>query len=71
VWRELASGLASIVWEVVGELVFLVLVGLVSWLVYEELRWPFIATVFFSVNAVLLLIAVVAWARGRRRSRRS
>ena len=62
------SVVGSVIWEVVGELVFLGLVGLVSWLVYEELRWPFIAAVFLGVNAVLAVIAVIVWGR-RRRSR--
>lgn len=62
--------MGSVVWEVVFEVVFLILVGLVSWFVYDDLRWPFIAVVFLSVNAVLGLIALAAWAR-RRHSRRS
>jgi hypothetical protein len=62
------SAVASVIWEVVGEVVFLALVGLVSWLVYEELRWPFIAAVFLGVNAVLVVIALIVWVR-RRRSR--
>lgn len=66
-----ASLLGSVVWEVLLEVVFLVLVGLVSWLVYEELRWGFIAVVFLGVNAVLAMIAFVAFARRRGRRRRS
>lgn len=65
-----ASFLGSVVWEVLLEVVFLVLVGLVSWLVYGDLRWGFIAVVFLGVNAVLAVIALAAFARrrGRRRS---
>ena len=55
------------VWEALLEVVFLGLVCLVSWLVYDELRWPFIAAVFLAVNAVLLVLALVAWLRRRGR----
>lgn len=56
----------SVVWEVIGEIVFFALVALVSWLVYEELRWPFILVVFLGVNAVLVVIALAVWLRRRR-----
>jgi uncharacterized membrane protein YbhN (UPF0104 family) len=63
------SAVAGVIWEIVGEVVFLALVGLVSWLVYGEFRWPFIAAVFLGVNAVLVLLALLVWIR-RRGSRR-
>lgn len=58
------------VWELLLEVVFFALVVLVSWLVYEEVRWPFVATVFLGVNAVLLALLVIGWLRRRRRTRR-
>lgn len=67
----MVSLLGSVVWEVLLEVVFLVLVGLVSWLVYEELRWVFIAVVFLGVNLVLVLIALVVFARRRARRGRA
>lgn len=67
------SWLGDIAWEVIGELVFFGLVVLVSWLIYEEVRWPFVAAVYLGVNAVLVVIALAVWLgrRGRRsRTRR-
>ncbi|RUR01261.1 hypothetical protein [Labedella endophytica] len=68
--HDFVSWLGDIAWEVIGELVFFGLVVLVSWLVYGELRWPFVAAVFLGVNAVLVVIALAVWlGRRARRSR--
>lgn len=64
-----SSWLGSVVWEVLLELVFFGLVVLVSWLVYSELRWTFIAVVFASVNVVLGVVAAVVWIRKRSKRR--
>ncbi|RWZ68602.1 hypothetical protein ELQ92_05215 [Labedella populi] len=59
--------LASVAFEIVGEIVFAALIALVSFLVYGEVRWLFVAAVWLAVNAVLLLLALIVWLRGRRR----
>lgn len=54
--------------ELLGEVVFLGLVILVSWLVYGSVRWPFVAVVFLAVNAALAVIALAVFlVRARRR----
>jgi hypothetical protein len=62
--------LASVALEIVGEIVFAALIALVSYVVYGEVRWLFVAAVWLAVNGVLLLLALVVWLRGRRRHRR-
>jgi hypothetical protein len=68
--RSVPRLLASVGLEIVGEIVFAGLIALVSYLVYGEVRWLFVAAVWLAVNGVLLLLALAVWLRGRRRHRR-
>jgi hypothetical protein len=65
--RTLPLLIASVGFEIIGEIVFAGLVVLVSFLVYGEIRWLFVAMVWLAVNGVLLLLASIAWLRGRKR----
>lgn len=65
--RSLPLLIASVGFEIVGEVVFAALIALVSFLVYGEVRWLFVATVWLAVNGVLLLLALILWLRARKR----
>ncbi len=65
--RSVPGLVASVALEIVAEIVFAALVALVSYLVYGEVRWLFVAAVWLAVNGVLVLLAVGVWLRGRRR----
>jgi hypothetical protein len=68
--RDLPSRLSDVLLEIIGEVVLVGLAALVSFLVYGEVRWPFVAAVWFGVNGTLVVIAIVALLWRRRRSRR-
>jgi asparagine N-glycosylation enzyme membrane subunit Stt3 len=67
--RDVPSRLFDVLLEIVGELVLVGLAALVSFLVYGEVRWLFVAAVWIGVNATLVVIALVALLWRRRRSR--
>lgn len=69
--RDVPSRLFGVLLEIVGELVLVGLAALVSFLVYGEVRWLFVAAVWFGVNGALVVIAIVVWLWGRRRSPRA
>lgn len=70
-FREYARGfpqrLAGGLLEAIGELLFVIVIAVTSVVIYGEVRWPFVAAVFFGSNALLLVVALVMWARGSRR----
>lgn len=64
---DLPARVLAVSGEILGELLLAALAAVISVLVYGEVRWLFVAAVWFGVNAVLVVIALAVWVGHRRR----